>query len=85
MSVSVGHSVELAEDVHLAEEELLVSIQLDLGAAVLGEEDLVADRNVHDRGAAVLHEHAGADGLLCNERDRMVSVRRARARRRNRG
>src|SRR6476659_978828 len=58
------------EDVAGRQDEVLVTLDLDLGAAVLGIDDLVADRDVERDAAPVLeparaHRHDGAlYGLL---------------------
>ena len=50
------------EDVVLAEEDVLLAVDLDLGARVLAEEDLVARLHVERDDLAVLEDLARADG-----------------------
>src|SRR6476619_351929 len=54
-------SDDLGEYVRLAQDQNLVGADLDLGAAVLGEDDLVALRDVHLDALPVLVARAGAD------------------------
>src|SRR5262249_11897820 len=53
---------DLCEDVRLTENEHLVGAELDLGAAVLGEDHLVALGDVHRNTLAVLVAASGAGG-----------------------
>ena len=50
------------EDVVLAEEDELLAVDLDLGARVLAEQDLVAGLHVEGNDLAVLEDRARADG-----------------------
>src|SRR5699024_9017347 len=59
---SVHSVVDDGEDVAGAEDEELLVAVLQLGAAVLGEDDLVADLDVHGDALALVVEAAGADG-----------------------
>src|ERR687891_335734 len=52
---------DLRQDVRLAQDQVLVGADLDLGAAVLGEDDLVTLLQVHLDVLAVLVPGAGAD------------------------
>ena len=52
----------IAEDVVLAQDEVLVAVDLDLGARVLAEEDLVARLDVERTELAVVADLAVADG-----------------------
>src|SRR5438552_18003162 len=52
---------DLREDVRLAEDQILLRADLDLGPAVLGEDDLVALRQVHRDELAVVVPGARAD------------------------
>src|SRR6266511_5025306 len=54
--------VDLREHVRLAEDEQLVAVHGDLGAAVLGVEDLVALLDIERTAAAVLLHLTVADG-----------------------
>src|SRR5262249_19044764 len=64
LELLVSHSLclHLREDVRLAQNEQLLSIDLDLGAAVLAVEDLVALGDVERNTLAVVIELAVADG-----------------------
>src|SRR4051794_36753276 len=53
---------DLRQDVRLAEDQNLVGAELDLGAAVLAEDDLVALVEIHGDVLPVLVAGAGADG-----------------------
>src|SRR5262245_56791984 len=53
---------DLGQDVRLAQDQDLVGAELDLGAAVLGEDDLVTLLHVHLDVLPVLVAGAGADG-----------------------
>src|ERR687892_138212 len=53
---------DLRQDVRLAQDQVLVGADLDLGAAVLGEDDLVTLLQVHLDELAVLVARAGAHG-----------------------
>src|SRR5581483_321707 len=53
---------DLRQDVRLAEDQHLVGAELDLGPAVLAEDDLVALLEIHRHVLAVLVAGAGADG-----------------------
>src|SRR5439155_11378373 len=53
---------DLREHVRLAEDENVVGTELDLGAAVLGEDDLVADGDFHWDDLALVVAGARADG-----------------------
>src|SRR5437870_433357 len=50
---------DLCEDVRLAEDQVLLRADLDLGPAVLGEDDLVALRQVHRDELSVVVPGAG--------------------------
>src|SRR6266542_4666058 len=50
------------EDVLLADDEVLLVVELELGARVLGEEDLLARLHVHRVALALVVEGARADG-----------------------
>ena len=56
-----ARAVVLGEDVGLAQDQVVLAVVLDLGAAVLAEDDLVADRDVERDELAVLPA-ARADG-----------------------
>src|SRR5258706_9721222 len=53
--------VQDGQDVGLAQDEQVLIEQLELGAAVLGEEDAVADLDLHRRARATLEQLASAD------------------------
>src|SRR5918996_2989176 len=53
---------DLGQDVRLAQDQVLVGADLDLGAAVLGEDDLVTLLQVHLDELAVLVARTGAHG-----------------------
>src|SRR3954451_18693555 len=53
---------DLGQDVRLAQDQDFVSADLDLGAAVLAEDDLVALFEVHGDVIAILVAGAWADG-----------------------
>src|SRR5262249_9330335 len=53
---------DLCEDVRLTEDQHLVGAELDLGAAVLGEDHLVALGDVHRNAFGVLVAASGAGG-----------------------
>src|SRR4051812_25832636 len=59
--MSWGGSVEDREEVVLAHDQVLLTIDLDLGAAVLREQHLVAGLHVERDDLAVLVALAGAD------------------------
>src|SRR4029079_6746427 len=50
------------QDVLLADDEELISVDLEFGAGVLGIEDLVPDLDVHRLALAVLEDLPGAGG-----------------------
>src|SRR5215213_8790710 len=52
---------DLREDVARGEDEVLLAVVLDLGAAVLAVDDLVADGDVERHAVAVVVDAAGAD------------------------
>src|SRR5436190_23974059 len=52
---------DLREDVRLAEDQVLLRADLDLGPAVLGEDDLVALRHVHRDELSVVVPGAGTN------------------------
>ena len=52
---------DLGENVGLAQDQVLLGAELDLGAAVLGEDDLVTLLDVHLDVLAVFVPRAGAD------------------------
>src|ERR687889_683830 len=52
---------DLGEDVARGEDEVLLAVVLDLGAAVLAVDDLVADGDVERHAVAVVVDAAGAD------------------------
>src|SRR5215469_1771948 len=53
---------DLGEHVRLAEDQVILGADLDLGPAVLGEDDLVALRQVHRDELSVVVPGARADG-----------------------
>src|SRR5215831_10115586 len=53
---------DLRENVRLAQDQVVVGADLDLGAAVLGEDDLVALRQIHRDELSVVVPGARADG-----------------------
>src|SRR5699024_7457641 len=57
-----GSGLDDREDVARAEDQELLVAVLELGAAVLGEDDLVADLDVHGDTLALVVEATGADG-----------------------
>src|SRR5574337_331471 len=61
LALALGRD-DLREDVRLAEDEDVVGTDLDLRPAVLGEDHLVADLDVHLDVVPVLVSRAGADG-----------------------
>src|SRR5215470_2424550 len=54
--------LENGEDVFLAQDEIFLVVDLDLGARILPEEDLVAGLHVEGDLLAVVADLAGADG-----------------------
>src|SRR5215207_8528922 len=55
-------AVDLGQDVALAQDQEVLAVDRDLGAAVLGVEDLVALRDVERHALAVIVELAVTDG-----------------------